>query len=1119
MSDTSLADTDANKIEEASTSYARPVYAWYLVFIVTLAYSLAVVDRVSIRGIVSTRDAESTFAYVVDGVLNTNPNAFNEELVDIQQIEVLKGPQGALYGRNAVAGAILVTTKQPGEEFEGKVRVSVGNIGAKKYSASLSGPLTDNVGASLTVAHREQDGFFTNIFTGEDDAVDYLEDDTLRGRLVWDATDALSYDLKLGYSKVSAGAINFNAAFAIPAFVDIFGSPTFNQNVNDMDFRYTFNVPGENEQETRDISLKMDYAMDAGDLTANITYNDLDEYLLSDGTSATFYGYELTDQCQEDRATLNSFTRDDLFGPAFQPFGVLPPGDGNDFTGVYGPYTPTSCDGYQYQERNQSDISAEVRFTSPQDQDLRWLAGAYATQIDREVVIAYGADQGQGFLRQPYVDPTGPNPTDLLFWDDFDTDVFAVFGQLEYDLTDTLELAFALRYDREKRTANNKVPNVSASGLNVNTLDDAFQPGPINPGLVDNPDGIPSRSSTFSQVQPKVTLSWAASDNINLYSSYGIGFRSGGFNSLGSSDLLDFWFNAGAGGPGETVDAQLIIEDEYDKEVSASIELGMKSNLLDNRLSLNAAVFQTTVDDNQFFEFFAGPFGLLRVVTTVEEIDIQGLEIDFNWAASDYISIFGGAGFLDSEIKENQNRPLSDFTNSQRDAYDTLNLRVGIESEAWSATAWGKNITDEEYLEEMLDQLGLADELLEKGLKAPVYHFRERQTGEVIELDLSELSDHTKFPYRLQCEQHVMASTLAEKLQSHPKAEVRFGHRVTAFKQTDDGVEVALENSREIVEIKARYLIAADGGGSIVRKWLKAEFEGFTYPEKFLTLSTKLELRDYIDNLAYVSYVSDPEEWLVLLRVPSVWRILVPASEDQPDEHLLSDEYKNQPDFDALSVPGVTNHYSRIIVEDAAAISDETFMAGTLEISENTLEAVRGVMTCQPDHLVMGMSAVTFYGGAAGGMKWKENVEDAAGIKLTMGSESLVEALKAYGNIKKVAFLSPYFPVANKQVAQYLSDHDIETVRDYCFRCPSWTAISQVTERQLIDALKQLDGDDVDALVQVGTNLSMVRVAAAAELWLDKPVIAINTATYWNALRQNGIEDKVYGYGQLLERH
>lgn len=227
-----------------------------------------------------------------------------------------------------------------------------------------------------------------------------------------------------------------------------------------------------------------------------------------------------------------------------------------------------------------------------------------------------------------------------------------------------------------------------------------------------------------------------------------------------------------------------------------------------------------------------------------------------------------------------------------------------------------------------------------------------------------------------------------------------------------------------------------------------------------------------------------------------------------------------QPDFDDLRVPGVTNHYSRIVVQDANAISDESFMEGTLEIDNNTLDAVRGVMTCTPDYLVMGMSAVTFYGGAEGGRKWRENIEAETGVGVSIGSEALAAAIKAYGsNIRRVAFLSPYYPVANQQVTQFLTDHGIEVVRDECLRCPSWTSISQVPERRLVDTLKMLDGDDVDALLQVGTNLSMVRVAAAAELWLDKPVIAINTATYWHALRNNGINDKVFGFGKLLEEH
>jgi len=210
---------------------------------------------------------------------------------------------------------------------------------------------------------------------------------------------------------------------------------------------------------------------------------------------------------------------------------------------------------------------------------------------------------------------------------------------------------------------------------------------------------------------------------------------------------------------------------------------------------------------------------------------------------------------------------------------------------------------------EMLDELGMAEAIIGKGLKAPIYHFRERESGETVEFDLSELEGKTKFPYRIQCEQHVMAGLIAAKLEEHPKAEVRFNHRVIAFEQQDDGVEVALETPYAIEKVKADYLIAADGGNSIIRKWLGAEFEGFTYPERFLTLSTTLELSDYIDNLAYVNYVSDPKEWMVLLRVPSVWRILVPASEDQSDDWLVSDEKKDQVFQNLIGKTGVqTGH-------------------------------------------------------------------------------------------------------------------------------------------------------------------------------------------------------------------
>ncbi len=226
-----------------------------------------------------------------------------------------------------------------------------------------------------------------------------------------------------------------------------------------------------------------------------------------------------------------------------------------------------------------------------------------------------------------------------------------------------------------------------------------------------------------------------------------------------------------------------------------------------------------------------------------------------------------------------------------------------------------------------------------------------------------------------------------------------------------------------------------------------------------------------------------------------------------------------QPEFDDMRVPGVTNHYSRIVIQNASAVSDETFMAGTMEINEHVVEAVHGVMTCAPDYLVMGMSAVTFYGGAEGARQWQKHIVDEAGIGISVGSESIAEACRAIGGIERVALLSPYFPVANREVMNFLSDHGIETVRDTCLQCPSWTAIAEVDEARIRQAVSEIDGDDVDAVLQVGTNLCMLTLAATMEKELQKPVIAINAATYWHALRTNGIEDQLDGFGQLLSDH
>ncbi|MDK2759078.1 MAG: arylmalonate decarboxylase [Blastomonas fulva] len=223
-----------------------------------------------------------------------------------------------------------------------------------------------------------------------------------------------------------------------------------------------------------------------------------------------------------------------------------------------------------------------------------------------------------------------------------------------------------------------------------------------------------------------------------------------------------------------------------------------------------------------------------------------------------------------------------------------------------------------------------------------------------------------------------------------------------------------------------------------------------------------------------------------------------------------------QPDMERMRPEGVTNHFSRIYVEDPVALSNEDFIAGTTAIAENTMDAVRSVMTCRPDYLVLGMSAITFYGGVQGSVDFKRRVEQVAGVGASTGAESIAAALHAYGGIRRVSFVSPYYPVANAEVQRFLEESGFTVVRDVPLQCRCWTDIAKVPPDRLREVIEHLDGPDVDAIVQVGTNLSMVDLAAEQEALRGKPVIAINTATYWHALRACGIEDKVAGMGRLL---
>jgi len=224
-----------------------------------------------------------------------------------------------------------------------------------------------------------------------------------------------------------------------------------------------------------------------------------------------------------------------------------------------------------------------------------------------------------------------------------------------------------------------------------------------------------------------------------------------------------------------------------------------------------------------------------------------------------------------------------------------------------------------------------------------------------------------------------------------------------------------------------------------------------------------------------------------------------------------------EPEFYAMRVPGVTAHFARIHIRDQNLSSDDAFERLLDQIRDEIGFAIDRVMTCEPDYMVMGMSAETFWDGMEGNRAFVQRVSERTGKNLGVatGAEACERALKLFG-AKKIGVVTPYQPIGDKNVIRFFNDIGFEVVALKGLKCPTAVSIAHVSQDELRAALMEVNRPEVDALVQVGTNLSMVSLADEAERWLKKPVIAINAATWWMALRDNGIQDKVYGAGRLL---
>jgi iron complex outermembrane receptor protein len=444
-------------------------------------------------------------------------------------------------------------------------------------------------------------------------------------------------------------------------------------SVNDTSQPVRVNNAGVNERDLTNVSLKLDWHSDAGTFTSITSFDTLEELLTGDNWD-------------------------------FLP---IPESANVTWFTVFG-----LTDGNQSQFLDMDTISQELRFTSSADQRLRWIVGGYAIWTDRFISTGAMVDTGAGVFPVFYTPSTNPaNPQVTFLADSQDNFAWATFAELAYDVSDAFELAFSLRYDEDIRENTTETPT-------------AFLPGGLGAtGEV--------RKNTWTDIQPRLSLRYIASDSITWYGSLSRGFRSGGFNQTGVGVVAEASGFVGVG-------------DLFDQEIAETIEGGFKGIFNGGRLATNLSVFHTQAEGTYFFIFLQA--NSTQNLGNLLETEYTGLEFELAANVAEGFDINLGLGYIDSEITNSLNpndigdkapnvseytvnlganwvRPLNAFGGSEfflrgdfqiigdtaffdndqvdtndRDPVNLLDLRLGIRSpENWAVTLWGRNLLDEEY--------------------------------------------------------------------------------------------------------------------------------------------------------------------------------------------------------------------------------------------------------------------------------------------------------------------------------------------------------------------------------------------------------------------------------------
>ncbi len=637
----------------------------------------AITSTVFIRGIGSgiNKAFEQSAGMYVDGIYQSRSRQFTQSLVDIQRVEVLRGPQGTLFGKNTIAGAIKVETATalPGDEFSGSVTMDYEpEYGTARGTVVLSGSPTETLGARLAVRYQETDGYVENKLLNRDEAQG--EDTMARLSLAWDATENLRFVGKVSYTdmeRVGIELVNSSVDFSL-----LEGVMAGTSNLT------LLNVMGVIAAQVTPGYQASTGSAEYDSWVGNSRYGNGETETTESTQASLRFDWDAGDYTVTGLAGYTDFENEQNHDTDFHAGNVAGQTDGETL----------------------EQTSLELRIASDYDGPLNFIAGAYFEERDfrADGVTSLDGSLGGVFGQLPanalnplfppvplsvlginsvwngsVLDAMAGFPTglagveviDLMGTGDFqqDTETRAVFGELSYELTDALTLELGLRYSEDTKDVHKQV------SLGMGILSQAV--------ITTGSDGLPTGNADFlttaliqtfwglggldtfahdqllnrkeKHLDPAVRLRWQANDETMVYLSWSEGYKSGGFNATTNTANPD-------GSPGPST--------EYEDESAQAWELGVKTTLWDGRANVSAALFQTEITDLQVTSFE----GLTFQLGNAAEMTSKGLELETQLAMTEELTLGLSLQYLDAKYDSYANGPVTVYQQAAGQAAQDL---------------------------------------------------------------------------------------------------------------------------------------------------------------------------------------------------------------------------------------------------------------------------------------------------------------------------------------------------------------------------------------------------------------------------------------------------------------